>query len=105
MNNHKSTIINQKSELYAIGSTILQANYLDELIEQFQGDPEEQEFVQYCRFMKRIKLKLEYAEANMNLREQCKAAQKEHPTQDDSPNINQGELINSEPEAAKASGF
>ncbi|WP_020402226.1 hypothetical protein [Gracilimonas tropica] len=101
------TVQEQQIDLLAIASFLVQAEKLDEVIEIAQGsnDPNEITFGELATLMKAVKQRVEVIETNWMLRLQA-AIQKERSGKDEtSPNTNQGELINTEPEAVKASGF
>lgn len=95
----------QEVAIWAIAATTAQSDKLDEIIEAGKGSTNADEIVcaEVAIILKKVKRRLELIETNWELRKQAAAA-KEHPTQDDSP-TNQGECVDNQPGAEKASGF
>lgn len=75
-NGKPETIDEKRAEILALSAFLVEADYLDELITEFQGDPEEAAFVKHCRFLRKVKHHIEVTDANLGLHEQFKAAQK-----------------------------
>jgi hypothetical protein len=94
------TIKEQRTDLLAIASTLVRAEKLDEVIEAAKGskDPDEITIVELAVLMRAVKQRVEIIEMNWQLRLQA-------ATNNTSENTNSDELIETEPEAVKASGF